>query len=97
MDIKHRVDRLAELRAQINELKRLEETLVGEIKNAGIGKYAGQQHVATVFAVDRETVDWKAIAERVGYSRQLLAAHTTKATIVQLRLSAMPAQQQKAA
>ena len=95
--ITNKIDKLAALRAQINELKRAEEALVGEIKQQGIGKYAGHQHVATVFAVDAERVDWKAIAEKVGYSRQLLAANTNKTTTVQLRLSAMPAQQQKAA
>ena len=97
MDITNVIDRVAELRAQINELKRAEEQLVGMLKDRGIGKYAGHQHVATVFAVDRETVDWKAIAEKVGYSRQLLTANTAKTTTVQMRLSAMPAQQTKAA
>lgn len=97
MDIMNRIDRLAMLRAQINELKRAEEALVGEIKDQGIGKYTGHQHVATVFAVDRETVDWKAIAEKVGFTRQMLTANTTKTTTIQLRLSAMPATQQKAA
>ena len=95
--ITHRIDALAALRAQINELKAAEEKLVGAIKQQGIGKYAGNLHVATVFAVDRETVDWKAIAEKTGYSRQMLTANTKTSTTVQLRLSAMPAQQTKAA
>lgn len=95
--ITNKIDKLAALRAQINELKKAEEKLVGEVKDQGIGKYAGTEHVATVFAVDRETVDWKGIAERVGFSPQMLAAYTTKSTTVQLRLSAMPAQQAKAA
>ncbi len=95
--ITNKIDKLAALRAQINELKQAEEKLVGEIKDQGIGKFAGTEHVATVFAVDAERVDWKAVAEKAGYSPQLKAAHTTKTTTVQLRLSAMPAQQQKAA
>lgn len=95
--ITNKIDKLAALRAQINELKKAEEKLVGEIKNQGIGKFAGTEHVATVFAVDKATVDWKGIAERVGFSPQMLAAYTTNSTTVQLRLSAMPAQQQKAA
>lgn len=95
--ITNKIDKLAALRAQINELKKAEEKLVGEVKEQGIGKYAGTEHVATVFAVDRETVDWKGIAEKVGYSTQMLTAYTNKTTTVQLRLSAMPAQQAKAA
>lgn len=77
------VDRLAFIKAQIAELQ-TEETALKQtlIKAAGrLGKDAllGTTHRATIAHTEgRITTDWRAVAERLNPSRQLITAHTTQ-------------------
>ena len=72
------VDRLAEIKAQLAALQ-VEET---ELKNDLIASCAevieGTQHRAAIcYNTTRTTTDWRAVAEHMKPSRQLIKAHTT--------------------
>lgn len=82
------VDRLGALRAQIATLETEADDIESKIKAAGRGTYAGVLFDATVYTYDREIVGWKAIAYKVGFSRQLKAAHTGFTPVTALTLSA---------
>lgn len=89
--IKNKVDKLADIRAQINELAAVEKKLEAELKAMGVGKHIGTEHYANVFEQTADTVNWKAVAAKLNPSPQLVAAHTKRATKVVLKLTAYPA------
>lgn len=75
--IANKVDKLAALRAQINDLKLLEAKIEAELKAQGLGQYEGTEHYVNVHEVQgADKVDWKAIAQKLNPSHQLVAAHT---------------------
>ena len=74
------VDTLATIRAEIANLKEREETYKYCLIAAGHRAIEGTAHRATISEpVYRITIDWRAIAERLEPSRQLIKAHTTTA------------------
>lgn len=85
------IDHLGLLRAQIADLQAEAKLLEQGIKAGGAGRYAGGMFEALVFEQRRETTDWKAVAARLEPSRQLVAAHTTSASVLILKLAARKA------
>lgn len=81
-------DRLGELKAAIADLKNSEEHLKELLKACGPGAYEGARYRATVSEQDRLVVDWRAVAERLNPSRQLLAAHSEEQHLVRVEVRA---------
>lgn len=83
------VDRLAALDAQLAALK-VERDAIAEafkIKAGGeSAEFQGTEHLVTVFTVERDTVDWKAIAAKLEPSRQLVTAHTSTRPVTTLKV-----------
>lgn len=73
------VDELAAIRAEIADLKAREETRRLFLIAAGVTEVDGTQHRVTISTAYKVTIDWKAIAERLSPSTQLITAHTHKA------------------
>jgi hypothetical protein len=82
------VDDLARLRAEIKSLQAKEEELTCKLRECGEGRIEGAIAIATIVRYDQTSTDWKAIAERVGYSAQLKAAHTKVQPRVSVRTAA---------
>ena len=75
------VDTLANIRAQLADLKSREETYKAALIAAEVRAADGTLHRATVSEpVYRQTIDWQTIARKLKPSPQLLKAHTTTAT-----------------
>ena len=73
------VDQLANLKAQIAQLQERESALKQSITESGFDIVEGTTHRAAVSHCDgRITTDWRAIAEYLQPSRQLVQAHTTQ-------------------
>lgn len=73
------VDEIANIRAQIADLKAREETRRLFLIAAGITAADGTQHRVTISTTYKVSIDWKTIAERLNPSTQLITAHTHKA------------------
>ena len=72
------VDRLAMVKAQLADLKREEDALKAELIDAGLPVIESNAYRCAVSMCDgRESIDWKAIAEKLQPSRQLVTAHTS--------------------
>ena len=72
------VDQLASVKAQLSDLKALEDQLKAALVESGQVAIDGSAHRATVsHCAGRETIDWQAIAARYNPSRQLITAHTS--------------------
>lgn len=84
----HHVDQLGYLKAQLAELKAQESELRDLIVAMGQGAHEGDVFRATVSIADRETVDWRAIAEYLQPSRQLITAHTSATSVTTVRVVA---------
>lgn len=82
------VDRLGYLRATIAPLEAEADDIEGKLKAAGAGKYAGIVFDALIYNYDREVVQWKAIAYKVGFSPQLKSAHTGHVPVTAITLTA---------
>lgn len=82
------VDRLGVIKAQIAELEKVEAALVAKVKAAGLGRLEGDLYETNTYAQERTSVNWQAIAEKVGYSPQLKAAHTKTAGVVVTKVQA---------
>ncbi|MBK8168247.1 MAG: hypothetical protein IPK64_20050 [bacterium] len=80
-------DRIGELDAIIKPLAKEREALAAGLKARGAGRYAGDLWSCTVVEAERTTTDWRAVAERLGPSRQLITAHTTTTPVVTLRVT----------
>jgi len=71
------VDELGSIEREIERLKVQQDNIKTLLKEQGAGRYEGGHFASLVYYVKGSTrTDWKAIAEHVGYSRQLLTAHT---------------------
>ena len=81
------VDRLGVLRATIAPLMTELEDVEGKLKAAGKGTYAGILYNATVSEYDRDIIQWKAIAYKVGFTHQLKAAHTGSVPVTAIRVT----------
>ena len=73
-----KVDRLGLLRAQIDALATEAETIREELQDAGLPTVEGALYRASFAQCAGATrTDWKAVAERLNPSAQLVRAHTT--------------------
>lgn len=90
------VDRLGAVKAMKAEIEKEEKLLAEKIKVTG-ARQEGLLFEANPVESERENVDWKSIAEKVGYSPQLKSAHTNYTTVVSLRVTAKTGQMAKAA
>jgi hypothetical protein len=83
------VDQLAETKTHIATLQAREEELKAILAAAGPDVIEGTQHRAAISISTRTAINWKAIAEHLKPSRQLITAHTTEgAPFAVVRISA---------
>ena len=82
------IDSLGLIKAQIADLEAQEKVLRDQIAELGAGAYDGDLFRASVSIADRETIDWRAIAEKLEPSRQLITAHTSAKTVTTVRVAA---------
>ena len=80
------VDELGALIAEKNDLLKREKDLKAKLADHGAGGYDGDLYRATVAITKGTTVNWKAIAQKLKPSRQLVQAHskpsvTTRVTV----------------
>lgn len=80
-------DRIGELDAIIKPLAAERERLAAQLKAQGAGRYTGVLWNCTVVESERTSVDWKAVAEKLQPSRQLVTAHTTSTPVITLRVT----------
>lgn len=81
------IDELAELRHHIKTLKGDEKALAGKaIKALGIGTHEGLKATGTVYESERDTVDWKGLALKLGAKPGQIkrATRTTESTIIRV-------------
>jgi hypothetical protein len=71
------VDTLAKIRAEIAELKSREDIYKAALIASGHKAIDGTAHRATITNVPRTVTDWRAVADRLNPSPQLIKAHTT--------------------
>lgn len=97
MLLRNLIDRLGEVKAQIAELKALEEALKTELLTAlpepeGTGRDSlheeGRKYRVTVSHSVRDRVDYKKLVERLKPSRQMLRSYTTQVESTLVRVSA---------
>ena len=72
------VDGLADIRAQIADLKEREDTYKAALIAAGHKAIDGTAHRVTISQTSRTITDWETIARRFNPSHQLIAANTTQ-------------------
>ena len=82
------VDQLGKLMAKIKDLSNQEAELKALLKDSGESVVEGRLYRATVSKSEVSVVDWRAVAEKLEPSRQLVAAHTTESERVALRVVA---------
>lgn len=83
-------DKLGLIKAQIADLKAQEKQLKADVVANG-ECLEGSLYDATPVFSERESVDWKAVAQKLAPSRQLVTAHTTVKPVVQVRVTARKA------
>lgn len=72
------VDRLGAIKAQIATLKAEEAALKQSLADSGRLFVDGGLYRAAISHIDaRPTIDWRAVAEHLNPSRQLVTAHTS--------------------
>jgi len=72
------VDRLLIIKAQIAHLKQEEDELKAALCETGLTEIEGcYSRAAISYDVTRTNTDWRAVAEHLKPSRQLIKAHTT--------------------
>jgi len=84
----HPVDAFGFLKAQLAELEKAAADIRDQIIALGTGAHEGTTFRATVSVTERETIDWKSIAEKLEPSRQLVTAHTTAKPVTMVRVVA---------
>jgi len=88
------VDELAQIKARISDLTQRESIYKAFLIASDRPAIEGTLHQVTVTSSSRTVTDWQAIAEKLGASRQLIAAHTTTgAPFFTVRVSARKAAQ----
>ena len=74
----HTVDKLAQIKAQIGDLRQQEDELKQILIDSGKAAIDGTYHRATISEItNKETTNWQAIALKFNPSRQLIRAYTT--------------------
>ena len=82
------VDQLGKLMAKIKDLSNQEAELKALLKDSGEPVVEGRLYRATVSKSEVSSADWRAVAEKLEPSWQLVAAHTTESERVALRVVA---------
>lgn len=82
------VDQLGALRAEIADLQAEAKRIETVLKESGAGTYEGADYRATVSIATRATVAWKAIAEKLGASAQMIRGNTKHAEVTTLKVTA---------
>lgn len=86
--VKATVDRLGEVKAAMAQLQVEEKKLVQALKDRGIGVYSGTLFDANVYQQDRTTVDWKALAEEIGFTERQARKHTSQSHVLYCKVTA---------
>jgi len=81
------IDHAGALDSEIKALTKQLEAIKAQVKAQGAGDYAGFVFTAKVIDSERETIDYKAICEKLQPSRQLITAHTSRAVIQSIRFA----------
>jgi hypothetical protein len=81
------IDHAGALDSEIKALTKQLDTIKTTIKTQGAGDHAGFVFTAKVIDSERETVDYKAICEKLQPSRQLITAHTSHSVITSIRFT----------
>ena len=89
------VDQLGGIQAQIAELRKIEKELKGHIFDQG--SCEGDLFKATVIEAERRTVDWKAVAQKLNPSHQLVRAHSKTTTVCTVKVTARSTAAKRAA
>ena len=85
---KNIIDELAELRHHIKHLKGDEKTLAGRaIDKLGVGTHEGTRATGTVYESERDTVNWKAIAEKLKATPAMIRKHTKHSSSTIIRVT----------
>jgi hypothetical protein len=83
-------DALGEVRAQIKALQDQQDFIEGLLKAKGVTLAEGRMfRVSISYGVEAARVDWKAVAEKLQPSRQLVTAHTKVSSSDRVRVTAM--------
>lgn len=82
------VDSLGFIKAQIADLEKQAKAFHAQIVAMGVGAHEGDIFRASVSIADRETTDWRAVAEKFEPSRQLVTAHTSAKEVTTVRVVA---------
>jgi hypothetical protein len=81
------IDHAGALDSEIKALTKQLDAIKTTIKAQGAGDHAGLVFNAKVIDSERETIDYKAICEKLQPSRQLITAHTSHAVIQSIRFA----------
>jgi hypothetical protein len=81
-------DSLGKARAQLASAKLVVKGLEDIVKASGVAEIEGEHYRVTVSRSERQTTDWKSVAFYLKPSSQLVAGHTTKSSIVAVRVGA---------
>ena len=87
VDLYALIDEAGALDSEIKRLTAQLETIKATIKAQGAGDYAGFDFTAKVIESTRESVDYKAICAKLEPSRQLVAAHTSRALVQSIKFT----------
>ena len=81
------IDEAGALDAEIKTLTKQLDAIKAKIKEQGAGDFGGFSFNAKVTEAERVTVDWKAIAEKLNPSYQLITAHTSSTIVQSIRFT----------
>ena len=87
-EIESIVDQLGAVKAQIARLETREATLRQTLIDTGVNQADGRVFRATISVGSVSRVDWKAIAEHLRPSRQLVTAHSSETPRVTVKVVA---------
>ena len=88
MNVQTTVDRLGKIKAKMADLKNEEDELKNQLLAEGISKAEGQLFRVSISRSSCTKTCWKAVAEKLEPSRQLIQAHTTTTPRIQFRVVA---------
>jgi hypothetical protein len=84
----HPADALGALKAQIANLEAQAKIEHARLVAMGAGAHEGELFRASVSVAERESIDWRAVAEKLEPSRQLITAHTSAKEVTTVRVVA---------
>lgn len=87
-DANNLADELGQLRAEIKQLQDCAKGIESLLKAKGVGATENDLYRAVVSTVETESVNWKAVAQKLSPSRQLVRAHTKFRSALKLTLTA---------